>query len=68
MTNLVAIVRATRKSAKALDRMQEAYRAARDWAPPEVTRKRIARYRRARAAYEAAQRVLAANPLPGDRQ
>jgi hypothetical protein len=66
MTDLVAIVRATRASAKALERMQEHSRAARQWADHATTKKRIAAYQRACRDYERAQQTLADNPLTGD--
>jgi len=66
MANLVAIVRATRASAKALERAQHHYLLAREWSDHATTKKRIAAYQRAWRDYERAQRVLADNPLPGD--
>lgn len=67
MTNLVAIVRATRKSALALDRMARAGNAMRrsESAAERLTLEKA--YYRAHADYYRAQAVLRANPLPGDR-
>lgn len=62
MSNLVAIIRATRKSAKAIDRMARTGRIYRETQTPEA----LKAYRRACADYTRAQATLAANPLPGD--
>jgi len=68
MTNLIAIVRATRKSARAIDRMarygNQLRRLGTQGNRPDLLRA----YLRAERDYHAAQRVLAANPLPGDKQ
>ena len=67
MTDLAAIVKATRASANALDRMQ---RYGRRLAPMHAAGNRVElrrAYDLARRDYERAQAVLAANPLPGDR-
>jgi hypothetical protein len=63
MANLVAVVRATRASAKALERMQRNYRLAREWSDHATTKKRIAAYQRACRDYARAQATLAQNPL-----
>ena len=66
MTNLNAIIRATRASAKATADCQRYARAAR-WGQDEMERVEAARFlRRAQARYARAQSILAANPLPGD--
>lgn len=64
MSDLVAIVRATRKSAKAIERMQRYGFQLRTIIASRAELQRA--YDRARHDYESAQRVLAANPLPGD--
>ena len=62
MTDLAAIVRATRRSAKAVDRMARYGRLYRETHTDEALRA----YQRAMRDYAAAQHILAANPLPGD--
>jgi hypothetical protein len=64
MAHLVVIVRATRKSARAMDRMQRAYREWQEYKSDAAWR----RYLRAASDYHSAQRELASNPLPGDAQ
>lgn len=67
MTNLPAIVRATRASASALAAMQRLHRIVRDRDAEKATRVRAAQaYVRAHRRYDRAQEILAANPLPGD--
>ena len=67
MTNLVAIVRATRASAKAVERMQRCARliSSARWISDRSDAERA--YRLAERAYARAQAVLKANPLPGDK-
>jgi hypothetical protein len=66
MTDLAAIVRATRRSARAIDRMARYGNQLRRLGTlgnrPELERA----YLRAQRDYAAAQRVLRDNPLPGD--
>lgn len=66
MTDLIAIVRATRASAKALERMHrygaKLGRLGTIGNLPELRKA----YARACRDYERAQAILAANPLPGD--
>lgn len=59
MPDLIAIVRATKASASALNRMRHHARKIAD---------HTAEYEKARDDYAAAQAILAANPLPGDIQ
>jgi hypothetical protein len=65
-TNLLTIVRATRRSARAIERMQRLtcrLREARDTERATL----LQQHARAHRAYQRAQAALAANPLPGDR-
>jgi hypothetical protein len=69
MTSLVAIARATRASALALATCQCLVREI-DEATRNNPGARFPMYRKLRAAqrrYQAAQAILSANPLPGDR-
>jgi hypothetical protein len=71
MPDLAAVVRATQLSARALKRMQRTYRDicdAKRTGDLKAWQHYQQRYQRARADYDAAQRVLARNPLPGDVQ
>lgn len=63
MSDLVAIIRATRRSAKAIDRMASTGRIYRETGTPEA----LKAYHRAVNDYHRAQAILRANPLPGDR-
>lgn len=66
MTNLTAIVRATRASALAVKRMAHLSLILRHAAGADYKAVRKA-YDRAMRDYQRAQDILAANPLPGDR-
>lgn len=63
MTNLAAVVKATRQSAKAIDRIARYGRLVRESGCNVAALKA---YHRAVNDYHRAQRILAANPLPGD--
>jgi hypothetical protein len=67
MTSLYTIVRATRRSANAITAMSTLSRAYRDADAPAAKATLDKRLRAAKRRYEAAQRTLANNPLPGDR-
>ena len=76
MYDLIAIVRATRASAKALSDCQKIARTLRETAPIGVPSTALVKFRerefrkfcRAEERYQRAQAVLVANPLPGDCQ
>lgn len=69
MTNLTAIVKATRTSAKALQAAQKWARVAADEDLSfSVRYSADGKRKAAEASYARAQAILAANPLPGDTQ
>ena len=76
MYDLIAIVRATRASAKALSDCQKIARTLRETAPIGVPSTALVEFRErefrklclAERRYQRAQQILAANPLPGDYQ
>lgn len=67
MADLIAIVKATRRSALAIARMQRWNHQLGDSRSLQESRDCERKYQRARRDFAAAQAVLAANPLPGDR-
>lgn len=67
MTDLAAIVRATRASANAIRAMRIANQSIEQCSRSGMSYARYVKaYRRAWARYEDAQAILRANPLPGD--
>lgn len=66
MADLTAIIKATRKSARAIDRMARLARQIRASDDLTLRANLFNQYDRALFAYHAAQAVLRANPLPGD--
>ena len=70
MSDLIAIVKATRSSARALADCQRIARAIREVEKSGDTATAVNMYRsliRAQRRYARAQEILAANPLPGDK-
>lgn len=68
MSDLSAIIRATRASACAINRMARLAREIRATDDEHIRAKLFRQYDRALFRYHAAQQTLASNPLPGDPQ